>query len=483
MNDAELKQLLEKLLALPKENEWVEFKTGNANPEEIGKNISALANGACLHGQSFGYLVFGVEDKSFKIVGTSFHPKFAKKGGEEIEHWLATRLSPRIDFRMHEFDYEGKAISLFEFPCAVDRPVKFMNNAYIRVGSINRDFNNFPEKEKKIWQNRPHRRFESEVAIANVDSDKVLELIDYPGYFSLMRLPLPSNKDSIIEKLCSEKLIAKKGSKYNITNLGGLLFAKNLKEFEGLARKAVRVIVHEGKSRIRTIKDQTGSNGYAVGFEGLVDYINDKLPSNEEIRKALRETVRMYPELAIRELVANALIHQDFHETGTGPVIEIFDGRVEITNPGKPVITPMRFIDDYQSRNEKLASFLRRIGICEEQGSGIDKVIFQVELFQLPAPDFIVTDKHTKVIMYAYQKLNDMDKKDKVRACYQHCCLKYVSNEKMTNQSLRERFKIEDRNYSIASRIIADTIKAGLIKDYDPGNTSKRHAKYIPIWA
>jgi len=482
LNIEELRKLLEKLLALPKENEWVEFKASNANPEEIGGNISALANSSCLHGKSYGYLLFGVEDKTFNVVGTSFKPLTEKKGGEELEHWLATRLSPRIDFRIYEFDYKEKAVAVFEIPSAIDRPVKFMHQAYIRVGSINRKLNDFPEKEKKIWQNKPHKSFESEIAVSGVDADTALELIDYPNYFSLMRLPLPSNKESIIEKLCSEKLLFKKGTKYSITNLGGLLFAKNLKAFEGLARKAVRVIVYDGKNRIKTVKDQTGSKGYAIGFESLVDYINDKLPSNEEIKKTLRETVRMYPELAIRELVANALIHQDFNETGTGPTIEIFNDRVEITNPGKPIITPMRFIDDYQSRNENLASFLRRIGICEEQGSGIDKVIFEVELFQLPAPDIIVTEKHTKVILYAYQKLNDMDKKDKIRACYQHCCLKYVSNEKMTNQSLRERFKIEDQNYSIASRIIADTIKKGLIKDYDPESTSKRHAKYVPFW-
>lgn len=483
MNLNELRHLLERLAALPKENEWVEFKGSNPDPEEIGKRMSALANGACLHRQAYGYLVFGVEDGTHYIIGSTFHPRSAKKGGEEIEHWLSTRLNPRIDFKIYEFKYKDKDIAILEIPTAVDRPVKFLHKAYIRVGSITRELNDFPEKEKKIWQNRPDKTFETELAIQNIPSDEVLKLLDYPGYFELMKLPLPSNREAIIDKLCSEKLIIKEGANYHITNLGGLLFAKNLNNFESISRKAARVIVYVGKDRLHTQKDQTGAKGYAIGFQGLIDFIGDKLPSNEEIKKAFRETVHMYPDLAIRELVANALIHQDFNETGTGPMIEIFTDRVEITNPGKPIVTPIRFIDDYQSRNEKLASFMRRIGICEEQGSGIDKVIFQVELFQLPAPDFTVTDKHTKVILYAYKKLNDMDKNDKIRACYQHCCLKYVSNEKMTNQTLRERFKIEERNYSIASRIISDTIGAGLIKDYDPESSSKRHAKYIPFWA
>jgi ATP-dependent DNA helicase RecG len=75
-----------------------------------------------------------------------------------------------------------------------------------------------------------------------------------------------------------------------------------------------------------------------------------------------------------------------------------------------------------------------------------------------------------------------MDKEDKVRACYLHACLKYVSGEFMTNHSLRNRFGIEEKNYSIASRIILEGIKSGQIKDYDPESNSKKHAKYIPFW-
>jgi predicted HTH transcriptional regulator len=197
----------------------------------------------------------------------------------------------------------------------------------------------------------------------------------------------------------------------------------------------------------------------------------------------LRREVPLYPELAIRELVANALIHQDFTIRGTGPLVEIFDDRIEITNPGKPLIDTLRFLDEPpQSRNESLAKLMRRLNICEERGTGIDKVISQVELFQLPAPEFRVTESHTIAILYAPQKLTEMEKADKTRACYQHACLQYVSNAAMTNTTLRKRFGIEEQNYSIASRIIADTISAGLIKPHDPASTSRKLAKYLPYW-
>lgn len=74
-------------------------------------------------------------------------------------------------------------------------------------------------------------------------------------------------------------------------------------------------------------------------------------------------------------------------------------------------------------------------------------------------------------------------KKEKIRACYQHSCLKWVSNEKMTNQSLRQRFSIEDRNYSIASRIIRDALEDNMIKEVDPENKSRKYASYIPFWS
>src|SRR5690554_2010386 len=156
----------------------------------------------------------------------------------------------------------------------------------------------------------------------------------------------------------------------------GNFIRQKITELSASGRKAVRLILYRGKSRVETVRELEGSKGYAVGFERLIDYIKTLLPANEEIGKAFRKEVPMYPELAIRELVANALIHQDFSITGTGPMIELFDQRMEITNPGIPLVDTQRFLDSPpQSRNESLASFMRRINICEERGTGVDKVV------------------------------------------------------------------------------------------------------------
>ena len=126
---------------------------------------------------------------------------------------------------------------------------------------------------------------------------------------------------------------------------------------------------------------------------------------------------------------------------------------------------------------------MRIVGICEERGSGIDKVVHLAEVFQLPAPDFLATKMHMKTILYAPRSFKEMSKSERIRACYQHAALKYVSREQMTNTSLRERFKIEKKNYSMVSRIIADTIAIGLVREFDPTNKAPKHAKYVPFWA
>jgi ATP-dependent DNA helicase RecG len=483
MTDKELHKIIDRLLTLPKECEWAEFKMNFNREEEIGKYISALSNGACLQNEPFGYLVFGIEDNSQQVLGTKFRPKFHKVGNDELENWLLQRITPRIEVLLFETIYNNKYVSLFQIQAAHGQPTCFAHADYIRVGSITRSLKDFPEKEKKIWIKGPKQPFEKGIAL-NVDSGAdIISLLDTQCYFELLKIPYPSSREKVVERFMSEKFVKSTTNGLAITNLGALLFAKNIQSFDTVKRKAVRVIQYAGKDKLKTIREHEGIYGYAVGFEGMIKYINDLLPTNEIIGQALRDTVNMYPEIAIRELVANAIIHQDFEERGTGPIVEIFSDRVEISNPGLPIITPNRFIDECQSRNEDLAGIMRRFRICEERGTGMDKVVASIELFQLPAYNILTQEKHIRMIIYAYQKFVDMDRQDRIRACYQHACLKYVMNEKMTNTTLRDRFKISNENAAMVSRIIKDTAQAGLIKEEEPESNSRKFVRYIPVWA
>jgi len=486
MTELTLQSRLESLLALPTETEWLEFKYNKAEPKEIGEYLSALSNSAVLHDQPRAWMVWGVKDATHEVLGTTFKPRLAKVGNQDLEGWLTTKLFPRLDFRIHEFHYGADlpVVMIEIFPCW-HTPVRFGDAEFIRVGSTKRRLKDYPEKERQLWKRFHQTPFEKALCREGLSGQSVLELIDYPGMFDLLGLPLPEGRSAILEKLAQEKVITVEGhDRFAISNLGAILFAKKLADFDTLARKAIRVIVYSGRNRVKTLREKVDLKGYANGFEGLIRYINEQLPANEVLEQAFRREFRMYPEVAVRELVANALIHQDFSVSGDGPKVEIFDDRVEFTNPGRPLIDTLRFVDEPpQSRNETLAGLMRRMNICEERGSGIDKTLFHIEVHQLPAPEFRVTEFHTVAIIFAAVPLDRMDKPNRVRACYLHACLKQVSNEAMTNESLRKRLNIPNKDYSKASRIIRETIDAKLVKPHDPTNRSRKHAKYRPFWA
>jgi ATP-dependent DNA helicase RecG len=245
----------------------------------------------------------------------------------------------------------------------------------------------------------------------------------------------------------------------------------------------LRTVQYHGNSRIDTIREQTINRGYASGYAQSIDYIVNLLPSNEIIGRAFRNATPMFPELAIREIIANAVIHQDFSQTGNGPMVEIFDQRLEVTSPGHPLVSPARFIDaPPKSRNESVASMMRRINICEERGSSWDKIVSETEFHQLSAPLIELPEQSTRIVLFGPKSLTQMNKDERMRAMYLHACLRYVLREHLTNSSVRERFGIEQRNSAAASRLISEAIEAGLIAPLDP-QAGRKYMRYVPHWA
>ena len=480
-----LRGLVRELVKLPRETEWVEFKHNKAEPEEIGEYISALSNSAALTGKAHGYLLWGVVDEGHAILGTTFSPAGAKKGNQELESWLLQLLTPKLNFHFYPVVMEdGQPVVVLEIERAFRHPVQFQGHEFIRIGSVKKPLKSFPERERALWRMLERTPFEDGLAAERQSAEEVLRLLDYPAYFSLLNLPLPTNRDGILASLADDDLIVPcEAGGWNITNLGAILLAKNLGDFPTVQRKALRVVKYHGNGRMLTERELPEPRGYAASFEEIIRLLNSILPSNEVMGQALRQTVPMFPELTVREVVANALIHQDFFVTGAGPMVEIFDNRIEVTNPGAPLVDTQRFVDTPpKSRNEKLASLMRRFNICEERGTGIDKVVSQVELFQLPAPLFEAPDGSTRVVLFAHRPLAQMDRADRVRACYLHACLRYVMREPMTNATLRTRLGISDKNAATASRILGEAVEAGfiVIEDKEVGAKVRR---YLPFWA
>jgi ATP-dependent DNA helicase RecG len=323
-----------------------------------------------------------------------------------------------------------------------------------------------------------------EAAVAELSAAGVLEILDTDTLFRLLKLPYPTRPAGVKEKLVSMRLVDRQSrDTYAVRRVAGILLAQKLAAFPELELKAARVVVYGDSSKVgRTIVDRTFTRGYAVEFQRLVKFIN-RHTQQEIVRDALRHEMRMVPEIAVRETIANALVHQDIKLRGGSVMVEVFSDRVEISNPGEPVVPVDRFIDCYRSRNERLTALMRSMRICEERSMGIDLVVSAAESHQLPAPDFRVAGVRTIVTVYGPRRFEEMDREDRVRACYQHCVLKYVNNERMTNQSLRERFKLPEHKSAIVSQIITAAIDAKKIRLDEKVGTSRRFARYIPEWA
>lgn len=479
-----LDKLVTELCKLPNETPWLEFKHNNYNPEMIGKDISALANGAALYEKACAYMIWGVNDITHEIVGTDKDLQNTKKGNQELDSWLRELLSSNANFEFYNTNVNNINVGVLIIYSAASQPVKFEKTDYIRIGSYTKKLNDYPQVQAKLWDKLRTTNFEENIAIKDLTLQETLNLIEYPTYFALSNLQIPSDNEKIAHYLLEEAIIEKQDNAlYSITNLGAILFAKRLDNFPRLSRKAIRAVQYNGNNKLEMLREDVGQKGYVVGFEGLLKYISALLPTKEIINGALRERMSAYPMLAIREAVANAIIHQDFSITGTSPVIEIFDNRIEITNPGTPLVDVRRIIDNPpKSRNEKLASLMRRLRMCEELGTGWDKITILCEIQKLPAPKIELYADSTKVTLFSEKQYFSLSKEDRLWACYLHACIKHVEGKELTNRSLRERFGLKDSSSGSISRLIADAVNDKFIKPLDP-DTAPKHMKYIPYWA
>jgi len=466
-------ETLEKWLLAPTETERLEFKEAKQqfDTSKLFRYCVALAN------EGGGYLVLGVTDElPRRVVGSQAFP--SPSNLNDIKARIVEKLRFRVDIT--ELQHPDGRVLVFAIPTRpVGQPLSFDGAYLMRAGEdlvpMTPDvLKSIFAEDKQDWFSLPAR--------LDASPDDVIALLDTQKYFELLKNPYPTSRDAVLERLQSEDLIKRTVQGWIITNLAAILLAKKLDAFSfPLARKAPRVVIYKGIDKLQTHDDKVDNRGYAVGFEGLVDSIHSAAPQNRFIEEVVREEVKMFPKQALRELIANALVHQDFTATGGSVMIEMYSDRIEISNPGIPDIQVERFIDEYRSRNERLADLMRRFGICEEKGSGIDKVIKAVEDFQLPAPDFRVGETRTTAVLFAHQDFRNMSKSDRIRACYQHCCLLYVSNKRMTNQTLRERFRLSESK--AATVIIGATKEAGKIKVDESESSSTRYAHYLPYWA
>lgn len=465
------------------ESEYVEFKQNLFDPDQIARTVSAMSNVAAMNGEQRGLIIWGVHDETREVIGTSFRPDHQKVGNEDFLPWLVRSVGSLIEPQFHEIEIDDHRIAVLVVPRTYDQPVRFKGDSYIRVGSYNKALKDNPALEKRFWGSLIAVSFEQRIARADVRPDDVFTLLKVDTFLSLIKMPSATSNADALQQLRQAKMIEEVTPRsWNITNLGALCLAARLDEFESVQRKAVRFVKYAATTKDSATDAIDGTKGYAVGFEGLLSYISGQLP-RREITDPIRRTVEHFPPKAVRELVANALIHQDLSVTGAGPLVELFSDRLEISNPGAPLGDPDRLLDSPAvSRNEQLAGFMRRVGICEERGSGIDIAAIEAELHQLPAPEFRVASGHTVATLLGPRNLAAMAQSERVWSTYLHSCLRQVTGQVTTNSTIRERFGLSDTQAPKASKLLGEALEEKMIRVKDP-TAGKRSTSYVPYWA
>ena len=408
MDAINLKKTIDELRTLSKETEWVEFKVNYVEPEEIGKHISALSNSICLYEKQHAYLVFGIEDKTHKVVGTGFEPKHYKVGNEELENWLARLLKPRIDFRIYAFNHNNKPIAIFEIDPAHDTPVKFNGTAYIRIGSYTKKLADYPDKERKIWKKEKAYDWSAQICPeATINNLNAKAISKARKEYKQKYLKLSSEIDQWDNAAFLNK--AKLTINGKITNAAIILLGKP--ESEHFISPSVAKITWVLKD------EQNGTKDY--------DHLGPPLVINTESVFAKIRNLRyrylpddtlfpteinQYEPYVIREALHNCIAHQDY-ELKEGIIVEERSDELTFINAGNflpgSVEKVIQENAPQRHRNNFLAEAMFNLGMIDIIGSGIRRMFtIQRERF-FPLPDYDLNDPNKVKVNIFGKVLNE----------------------------------------------------------------------------
>ena len=469
MDTEKLKALLEEPCLLPSETEWVEFKLNYISPEEIGEYLSALSNSACLRWKPKGYLVFGIENNTHIVKGTTFDPGKEKgKGNQDIQIWLATGLRPNASFYVHRFEYHGKPVVIFEINAAIDSPVSFYGNAWVRIGSSKTRLSNYPEMEREIWNRRNRIDWSAQVCegatIDDLDPEAILKAreeykVKYPQKIEDVE------KWDDIQFLNKSKLTVHG----RITNASIILLGKS--ESAALLSPAVARISWILKDENNREKDY---EHFDPPFLLNVDHVFTKV-RNLKYRHMPSGTLfpmetTQYDHWVIREALHNCIAHQDYHLHGRINVVET-PFMLILTNMGSFLPGSVETVIQQDAppavyRNPFLSTAMVNLNMIDTQGGGIKKMFetqmrryFPLPDYDLSQPDRVVVKIRGEILDERYTRLlierTDLDLwtvilLDKVQKDFR------ISREE--HKALKRRKLVEGRypNLFISSRLASE---------------------------
>lgn len=387
-----LRRLIDTLRAKPVETEWLEFKSNNKDPERIGKYLSALSNSASLANQKYGYLVWGIDDNTHEVIGTSFKPHLTKgKGNEDLEPWLARQLSSYVHFKIDEYDYDGKPVVLFRVDATVNRPVRFNGHEYIRVGSALKSLADYPERAHRIW-NRIQEDWSAQAVIqatlGDLDEDALLKAREV--FKAKHRNDAFSSE---IDGWDNWTLLCKAGlATGRQLNRAAILLLGNPESISLLSPFVARMTW--------VLKNSDGVEldyqHFSPPFLSNVDVLFSRI-RNLTIRELPGGTlfpveISQYDEWVVREALHNCIAHQDYTLCSRISVVEQGDGLL-FANAGRfiPGTVEMVLQQDAPQRhypNKQLTEAMVHLNMIDTIGSGIKRMFAFQKKRCMPMPDF-----------------------------------------------------------------------------------------------
>lgn len=404
MNTQELTALLDRLRAEPHESEWLEFKANRFEPQTLGEYLSALANSACLLGKPRAYLVFGIEDVSHAVVGTTFDPSAETvkgrngKNNQLLPLWLSLGLQPNTGFEIHPFTYYGQRVVLFEIHPAFDQPVKFYGTDYIRDGSSKTGLTRYPEKQRQIWQRRVDWSAQvcERATLSDLDPAAIAKArMEYKTKFSAKAAEVDGWDDATF--LNKAKLTIHGA----VTNAALLLLG--LPESTSLLSPAVARISWILKNERNEDQDY---EHFEPPFLLNVDKVLARI-RNLTVRELPSGTLfpvemSQYDPWVIREALHNCIAHQDYGLRGRIQVVETPQG-LTLTNVGgflpgsvEKVIEQDAPLEIY--RNPFLAEAMVNLNMIDTQGGGIKRMFIAQRRRFFPLPDYDLSQPERVVV-------------------------------------------------------------------------------------
>lgn len=389
MNARELTVLVDRLCAEPRESEWLEFKANRCEPQTLGEYLSALANSACLLGKPRAYLVFGIEDGSHGLVGTTFDPAAESgKGSQLLPLWLSLGLHPNTGFEIHALDYRGKRVVLFEIHPAYDRPVSFYGKAYVRDGSSKTELDKYPEKQRRIWHGRVDwsAMVCERATLADLDPAAIAKARrEYQTKFPAKAADVGGWDDATF---LNKAKLTTQGA---VTNAALLL----------LGREETSTLLSPAVARISWIlkNDRNEEQDYEhfgppllLNVDRLLARIRNltlrQLPSGTLFPVEMSQ----YDPWVIREALHNCIAHQDYGLRGRINVVET-PAALMLTNVGgflpgtvEAVIRQDAPLEIY--RNPFLAEAMVNLNMIDTQGGGIKRMFLAQRRRFFPLPDY-----------------------------------------------------------------------------------------------